>query len=245
MKDSQIILNTIVFKEQLDKGYLQAELLPKIKEVGVNIVEIRREYIKDFKTELLILKEKSKALGMTLFYSVNDEVIIKNKVNPMLQKYINELKEMGGVAVKFNVGNFINYQGDLSKDLRPLLDETYVFTVENNQLLTHSNLKNINNFMCQIKEHKLPISFVFDLANWYWVNEDPIQAAKFLDNQTRYVHLKNFVITDNELVTVPLLNGAMEWQRVLDQLHFIEFIGLEFQATNKELMDTLEKINNL
>lgn len=235
MEKKQLVLNTITMKEQLDQGISQVELLSLIYDLGIRTVEIRREFIRNSEQELKELKKRANSLGITLFYSVNDEVVKKNQVNQKLAQYVHELKIMGGKAIKFNVGNFSNFQGDLAKELAPLLDLSYSFTVENNQVLTHSNLQNIVKFFSSAKESALPITFVFDVANWYWLNENPLEAAGLLDDVTHYIHLKNYLIADNELVTVPLLEGEMDWADIVSHLHHVNYIGLEYPATIEEI----------
>ena len=243
MKKEQLFLNTIAMKKQLDEGALQVELLPEIASLGIKTVEIRREYFKDVEAELEGLNSEAKRLGLKLFYSVNDEVIKDDRVNPKLSQYILELKKMNGQSIKFNVGNYTHYQGDLLEDLAPLLADNYLFTVENNQVLTHSKLENIVKFMDDVKKSGLEISFVFDVANWCWLNEEPLEAAKRLNGKTTHIHLKNYMVTDDQLVTTPLFQGELEWQTILTHLHDIQYFGLEYPTTLAELEETLKKLS--
>ena len=246
MRREQIVLNTIVYKEQLDRGVKQVVLLKQAKQLGISNVEIRREFLQDVTHELSELKKEAQKLKMTLFYSVNDEVVKKQQVNPKLVDYIDELKQMNGKFIKFNVGNFNDFQGDLSRALSPLIDsDNYEINVENNQILTHSKLSNIVRFMKEIERNQLDIGFVTDIANWCWINEDPEQAIKQLDFCTRYVHAKNFLTEDDGLLTQPLANGELEWRSILERITNKAYLALEFPSNEQEILATLRLLETI
>lgn len=49
MEDKNLVLNTYVFEELMKQGQFQIEWLEKIKDLGIQTVEIRREYLRDRK----------------------------------------------------------------------------------------------------------------------------------------------------------------------------------------------------
>lgn len=55
----------------MKQGQFQIEWLEKNKDLGIQTVEIRREYLRDRK-ELAELKGKATELDMTLYYAVPD-----------------------------------------------------------------------------------------------------------------------------------------------------------------------------
>ncbi|KAA9061724.1 hypothetical protein F5G80_01915, partial [Streptococcus agalactiae] len=56
MKQEDIIINSIVFKKQLDKGFTQVQLIKLVKDLGFSRFEIRQELLQDPDRELPALK---------------------------------------------------------------------------------------------------------------------------------------------------------------------------------------------
>ena len=70
MNKGKLVINTLVFLDELNSGVSQSKLLDKVSEMGIKSIEVRREFIKDFDTELVKIKDKSQRNDITLFYSV-------------------------------------------------------------------------------------------------------------------------------------------------------------------------------
>ena len=62
-------INLLVYKEQLEKGMPQSSLLRTIKEQGISLAEVRREYILD-EAERIAISKAAENLHMDLYYSV-------------------------------------------------------------------------------------------------------------------------------------------------------------------------------
>ena len=52
-------INLLVYKEKLDQGAAQSTLLKAIKDQGISLAEVRREYIKEASEFQAIAKEAS------------------------------------------------------------------------------------------------------------------------------------------------------------------------------------------
>lgn len=65
MKQEDIIINSIVFKKQLDKGFTQVQLIKLVKDLGFSRFEIRQELLQDPDRELPALKAEAD------FYDIN------------------------------------------------------------------------------------------------------------------------------------------------------------------------------
>ena len=55
----------------------------------------------------------------------------------------------------------------------------------------------------------------FDIGNWHWQGECPLQAAKALGQRVGYVHCKGVQRQPQRWVAVPLLESAAPWRTVL------------------------------
>src|SRR4051794_9343775 len=100
MNNKQLVMNTYVFEELMKEGQFQIEWLEAIKDLGIDTVEIRREYLRDA-DELGELKAKAEKLGMTLFYAVPDVlfegVLMEER---KLAKYFEEYDQLGAKQFK-------------------------------------------------------------------------------------------------------------------------------------------------
>lgn len=52
-----LILNTWIFEKDIQKGTSQVDLVDRVKKLGADGLEVRREYFKDFDTELTGIHE--------------------------------------------------------------------------------------------------------------------------------------------------------------------------------------------
>ena len=127
MKKEKLVLNFLVFADKVKDGALQANLLQKAADLGFTQVEIRREYFRDINEEKTVIESEAKRLGLDLFYSVPDEVYVNGKINPKLEQYVIEAKQMGVKHIKWNIGD---YNGELYlNELKALLDRGIAISI--------------------------------------------------------------------------------------------------------------------
>jgi sugar phosphate isomerase/epimerase len=58
----------------------------------------------------------------------------------------------------------------------------------------------------------------FDIGNWHWTGECPLQAASALAPRVRYVHCKGVQRQPTRWVAVPIVESAAPWRGVLGAL---------------------------
>ena len=85
-------INLLVYKEKLDQGTAQSTLLKAIKDQGISLAEVRREYIKEASEFQAIAKEVSQN-DMTLYYSVPEKIVEDKVPNKNLTTYLEEAKK--------------------------------------------------------------------------------------------------------------------------------------------------------
>lgn len=242
---SEVVINTLVYLDELNANALQSELIKKIKTAGGDSAEIRREFIHNFDSELPAIKRVSEEQGLHLFYSVPDEIFKKGKVNPRLKSYLDEASKMGIYAIKFNIGDFANFKGDLVKELSFLSDSPIQVNVENDQTEISGTKNAITDFLAVVAANELDIRYVYDLGNWRFVGEDELQAAKELAQYTRYIHLKDVAIIDGKSQVVPLDQGDINWRQVLSLLPGLLPVAIEYPVKNTQvLIDGIKLVKN-
>lgn len=197
-------------------------------------IEVRREYIKDFPTELVKINSQRNNMNLLVNYSVPDELFLKDgSINPKLSEYFEEGQKMGVEKIKFNIGNFENFDGDLKKAFENYPLKDIQLNVENDQTSESGNIDNILNFLKEVKKANLNIGYVYDLGNWAFTQQNADVAAEKLGRYVDYIHLKNSKLTTNGWVTTEDLNdGMFDVKYILNELPKDADIALEFPMKN-------------
>lgn len=233
---SEVVINTLVYLDELNANALQSELIKKIKTAGGDSAEIRREFIHDFDSEIPEIKRVAEEQGLNLFYSVPDEIFENGEVNPRIKGYLDEATKMGIYAIKFNIGDFNNFKGDLVKELSFLNDSPIQVNVENDQTKISGTKNAMTDFLASVVTNGLDIRYVYDLGNWRFVGEDELEAAKELSQYTRYIHLKDVATIDGKPQVVPLDQGNINWRQVLSLLPGLLPVAIEYPVENTQVL---------
>lgn len=237
---NKLILNSIVFKDDLDQGRSQSQLISKVIKLGIRNFEIRREFLTKGIAELQAIKKHADAHHIQLFYSINEDLIVDNQINPLLSEFIKEAVLLQAPFIKLNIGDAskISLQQLQSLKVTPI-----GIRVENNQTLGHANIANCQHFMALCQQAKLPISFVFDTANWVFVNDTIAEAVAALSSVTTYLHCKNYhIVNQHPQVTSSLFEGHIDIPQLLAQFDNIEYYALEYPSNMATLNMDIERM---
>lgn len=200
MKQENLVINTLVFDELINKGTYQIDLLDRIHELGIKKVEIRREYLRD-EDELTELKEKAKGLGMELFYSVPD-ILFQGKLldQDTLVRYFEEYNMLGAKQLKIVAGYAEAPSEEEMEMLEELMEEYYIhhLTLENDQS-DYSTPEKLKRLLQQLLDIGIPAGLTFDTGNFLIIGEDPVKAAETLKEDVSFVHMKNVKSDTHEL----------------------------------------------
>lgn len=216
MKKEQLAVNTLVFLEDLRHAVRQDQLLDTIHSLGINTVEIRREFITDFQMESSLIREKSMQYAMTLFYSVSGVLYTNGKPDfDTLETYLKEAVQIGATQLKLCIGDYINVvPSDVALVNRLCSIYQIRLTIENDQTNENGHMKKIKQFLDEYTALGGQIFCTYDIGNWLWQNEDPYENAESLKKYVAYIHLKD-VKGGNELRTVYLDDGDIDWRNIL------------------------------
>lgn len=235
-----LVLNTIVFKEKLDKGILQEALLQDVKNLGVNHMEVRREFLKDIQGELSAIASSAKKLGISLLYSINEDFVVDGKPNAQLATYIAEANQLEALVLKLNTGNADDLSVEDLEALSHLFETGLQVSVENNQTPHHATIANIKRFLTLTVQAGLPIRFVFDTGNWHWVGETANEAFEAFQTETHYLHLKNYQQTANGLGTVGLFEGKLDVVALAKGFDQLDYYAFEYPSSYEALKQDIE-----
>ena len=240
MENKQLVLNTLIYADQIKNLEMtQIDCLDKAKKLGFVKVEVRRELFSDLTTELTAIAHKAKELGLEIFYSIPEGLFINHELNPILKTHLEEAKLLNATHVKWNLGEFANYQDDFSKDIAKLKTNDLIWNVENDQSQTGGLLPAVVEFGKRFLENN-PIGYVYDLGNWEIMGFDPVVAAEELKSWTTYIHLKDVA----ESKVVPLGKGTLATKEVLEVLPSDLPIAFEFRIKeDSELEEAMQHLN--
>lgn len=242
-----LILNTWIFETAVKNGTAQVDLIPQVVATGADGIEVRREYFTDPATELAELHKAAQKAQLIVNYSIPDELFLPDgQPNPALPKYFAEAEQLGASKIKFNVGNFTRFTGDLATVFSNLPLAKVKLNVENDQTPVSGTPDAIINFLTAARKARLnSIGYVFDLGNWAFTGFDPITAAKQLAPFCDYIHLKNSLLspTGKMTTTDDLRLGQFNWQIICSYLPKDVQFALEFpMETDQQLQDQVQLV---
>lgn len=238
----KLVLNTIVFKDLLDAGWPQVNLLAETKALGVSQMEIRREFLQDVPQDLIAIREKANQLDMALFYSINDDLVIDGKINPRIVTYIDEATVLQAKVLKINTGSVAGLTVAELNRWQSILQVPFQVSVENNQTPGHATIDNIRSFLDLSIEAELNLRFVFDTGNWYWVGETVEKAMEFLKEDTHYLHLKNYSQDGTEVRVASLFEGELDIATVIGCFSDVDYYALEYPCSPSILAHDIKKV---
>ncbi len=239
-----VILNTWIFEKEIKRGVTQLELVDRIKKLGADGIEVRREYFKNFNEEIVQVGERAKELGLIVNYSVPDVVFTEDgKINEKLLGYFNEGEILGISKIKFNTGSFNKFNGNLKEELSKFPLNEIQMNVENDQTILSGTVEPIKTFLNAVHNAGyINVGYVYDLGNWAFTHGDAVASADALYDVTDYIHLKNTIVDGGELSTSDDLDeGIYDWRNILNHLpHDVSF-ALEYPMdTEKQIEQQIQ-----
>jgi sugar phosphate isomerase/epimerase len=83
----------------------------------------------------------------------------------------------------------------------------------------------------------LAAGMTFDMGNWHWTGECPLEAAQHLGGRVCYVHCKGVQREPRRWVAVPLSDSAAPWRAVLRKLPRDVPWAIEFPLAGDDLLE--------
>lgn len=241
MEKSNIVINTLVFLEDLKRGVEQSKLLQDIHSLGISKAEVRREFIKDFERELQAIKNTAEKFQMELYYSVPKYLYVDGKLTiNEIEKYFVEANRMNCKNVKLNIGEYNFISSENVSGINELCDKYSIsLTIENDQTKENGKVQKIKEFLDSASKLGAKVSCTFDVGNWLWQNEDPKENAYKLKPYVTYIHLKDACIQDKPQAAY-LDEGIIPWREILKVFDKAIPVAIEYPC----YPDTLASLEN-
>ena len=195
------------------------------EEAGADGVEVRGELLHDPARELANLA------GRAAVYSSPDGLWDEGGAldAQALARALAAADTLGAPRLKMAIGGFGPGSHQFLQSLRARLAETRIeLLIENDQTTGAGTLPALQDFFAAADEAGLDLGMTFDMGNWHWLGECPLQAAQALGHRVRYVHCKGVQRLPHKWVAVPLAESSAPWRAVLRALpaevpHAIEY----------------------
>jgi sugar phosphate isomerase/epimerase len=205
---------------------------------GADSVEVRGELLRDPAAELPALA------GLASVYSSPEGLWAEGGLldSAALARGLAAATTLGARRLKMAIGDFRASSHGALAGLRSQLAETPIeLVIENDQTVSAGTLPALQRFFDAADDAGLDLGMTFDMGNWHWLGECPLQAAEALASRVRYVHCKGVQRLPAKWVAVPLAESAAPWRAVLRALpaevpHAIEYplIGDDLLAITRD-----------
>lgn len=192
---------------------------------GADGVELREELLGDAEAELPALAAELAGSGLRVVYSCPEPLwdAAGGFDAPALQRALARARAVGAARLKMSIGGFA--QGGaaglaaLQAGLLPAAGEAEVeLLIENDQSPEAGGLDVLQGFFAAARQAGLALGMTFDLGNWHWVGECPLQAARALGHALHYVHCKGVQHVGGRWQALPLARSQAPWRAVLREL---------------------------
>lgn len=208
---------------------------------GADSVEVRGEMLRDADAELPALD------GLASVYSSPEGLWAEGGWldSAALQRGIAAATRVGAKRLKMAIGDFQASSHGSLWGLKVALAETRVeLLIENDQTVRAGTLAALQTFFDVADRAGVPLGMTFDMGNWHWLGECPLQAAQTLGHRVRYVHCKGAQRLPHKWVAVPMGDSVAPWRAVLRALpadvpHAIEYplVGDDLLAVTRTQID--------
>ena len=179
------------------------------KSAGADSVEVRGEMLSDAATELPALA------GLASVYSSPEGLWAEGGWldGAALGRGIAAATTLGAKRLKMSIGDFRASSHGSLWGLKVQLSETRIeLLIENDQTVSAGSLPALMTFFNAAESAGVSLGMTFDMGNWHYVGECPIEAAKALGKRVRYVHCKGVQRLLAKWVAVPLSESAAPWR---------------------------------
>ena len=187
---------------------------------GADSVEVRGELLRDADAELAQLR------GLASVYSSPDGLWRSDGSldTEALARGLSRAAALNAPRLKMAIGGFDARRSAASfHELRARLaaaagERPIELLIENDQTASAGTWAAIQRFVAAQADAGLDLGLTFDMGNWHWLGECPLQAAQALAPHVRYIHCKGVQRRPDKWVAVPLTDSVAPWRAVLHAL---------------------------
>lgn len=208
-------------------------------QAGADGVEVRDELLVDAERELPALAVAVRELGLACVYSSPEGLWSgEGALDTLaLARAVERAQALGAPRLKMSVGGFTAASASSFPELARRLERAQLeLVIENDQAIAAGTIAPLARFFRAAEDAGRPLGMTFDLGNWHWVGECPLEAARVLGARVRYVHCKGVQRLPRKWVAVPIADSAAPWRTVLRALPPGQPWAIEYPLAGDDLL---------
>lgn len=203
------------------------------REAGADGVEVRGELLVDAGRELPALA------GLASVYSSPEGLwaVDGSLDTAALERALAATATVGAARLKMSIGGFGAASHVTLPALRERLRDTPIeLVIENDQTVAAGTVHALRRFFDATAAQGNALGMTFDMGNWHYTGECPLQAAQAFASDVTYVHCKGVQRQPQRWVAVPLAESAAPWRAVLRALPAGVPWAIEFPLAGDDLL---------
>ena len=208
-------------------------------EAGAEGVEVRSELISDELHELAAIRQLASDEDKALVYSCALPLWTPRGEldTAALNRAIQATLTLGASRLKMSIGGF-NPSSLATLDTAQAMLKGLPFdlVIENDQSSSAGSLPALQYFFATARTRAFPVHMTFDMGNWHWAGECPLQAALALSGHVAYIHCKGVQRLPQRWVAVPLAESSAPWRAVLRALPVGTPWAIEYPLAGDDLL---------
>lgn len=209
------------------------------QEAGADGVEVRGELLVDPARELPEIAQAVRSWGGQLVYSSPEPLWNADGSLDVtaVQRAVDAARLLGAPRLKMSIGDF---RSPAPGDFRRLAETVagLDLVIENDQTASAGTVDALQAFFRAADEARTPLPMTFDMGNWHWTGEDPLDAARALSARVGYVHCKGVQRQPKRWVAVPLADSAAPWRALLRAMPRALPWAIEYPLVGDDLLET-------
>ena len=207
------------------------------RQAGADGCEIRGEMLNDAAAELPAL------LGRAAVFSSADGLFRPDGLLDVqaLTSGLQSAQIVQATRLKMAIGGFSEHSLSSLEALRQqLATQSVELVIENDQSPAAGTIDALQRFFEALDCCGLDLGMTFDMGNWHWLGECPLEAARLFASRVRYVHCKGVQRLPAKWVAVPLADSCAPWRSVMRALPHDVPRAIEFPLIGDDLVRTTQ-----
>lgn len=186
-------------------------------QAGADGVEVRGELLRGGAEELPAIARVAREHALAMVYSSPEGLWADGALDTgALDRALQAARALGAPRLKMSIGGFGPASaGSLDALARTLRAGGLELVIENDQTVAAGTIAALRAFFTQARAAGLPLGMTFDMGNWHWTGECPLEAARTFASHVAYVHCKGVQRQPQRWVAVPLADSAAPWRTIL------------------------------
>lgn len=209
------------------------------REAGADGVEVRGELLRDTAAELPELAGLVAQTGMRCVYSnPNGLWDTQGQLDvATIREALARAATLGASVLKMPIGQFRPGDAQGWQALGNLLAASAVrLLVENDHGAASGTAPALQAFFQEADRAGVRVGMTFDVGNWHWAGEAPLEMARLFAERVQYIHCKGVQRRPDKWVAVPLEESVAPWRAILRALPAGAMRAIEYPLVGDDLL---------